>query len=384
MALTRHVADPSERSARRVLHVAQPTDAGVPHVIESLVRAQLDAGWRVAVACPGGTLGETMRGLGVEVLAWAAQREPDPRLLAGESSRLRRLIRDWRPDVVHLHSAKAGMVGRLVLRGRVPTVYTPHAWSWLAAQGRTRRAAIAWERLGSRWSVTCCVSEAERAQGRAVGITGDLRLVPNDVDVTGLRAGAPADRAQARKLLELDEDDLLVVCCARLAHQKGQDVLLRAWRSVSEAVPGAHLALVGSGPDEAALRAQADGLPHVRFLGHASRDVSVAWMVASDLVACPSRYEGMSLVPLEAGALGRVVVASDFEGVREGDWGRSRAVVPVEDSAALARALVDLLAAPTRRADAEAVAWACGDELARAPRAADRVLELYDELLGVR
>ncbi|MDR7363816.1 glycosyltransferase family 4 protein [Nocardioides marmoribigeumensis] len=230
--------------------------------------------------------------------------------------------------------------------------------------------------------MTCCVSESERAEGRAVGITGDLRLIPNDVEVGALRAGAPVDRAQARKLLEVDDDVQLVVCCARLAHQKGQDVLLRAWPAVVAAEPQARLVLVGGGPDEEALRRQARGVEHVRFLGDAPRETSVAWMVASDVVTCPSRYEGMSLVPIEAGALGRVVVASDVEGVREGGWGPARVVVPVEDADALAGALHQVLADPAARAEAEAVAWACGDDLAQQPRAADRVLELYAELLG--
>ncbi len=373
---------PSPPVGRRVLHVSQSTETGVPHVVDDYVRSQLRAGWEVAVACPGGTLAAMMRDLGVEVLDWPARREPDPRALPRETSALRRLVRAWEPDLVHLHSAKAGLAGRLVLRGRVPTVYTPHAWSWLAAEGRTRRAAQAWERLGARWSVTCCVSEAERAEGREVGITGDLRLIANDIDVAGLRAGAPADRAQARKLLEVPDETLLVVCCARLARQKGQDVLLRAWPAVTAAVPGARLVLVGSGPDEAALREQAADLAHVRFLGSTPRDTSVAWMAASDVVTCPSRYEGMSLVPLEAGALGRVVVASDFEGVREGGWGPARVVVPVEDAGALAGALVAVLTDSAAREEAESAAWAYGDALALQPRAADQVLELYDELLG--
>jgi glycosyltransferase involved in cell wall biosynthesis len=369
-------------SGRRVLHVSQATETGVPFVAEDYVRAQLQAGWEVAVACPGGTLASVMRGLGVEVLDWPSQREPDPRTIPREAAALRRVLRAWRPDLVHLHSAKAGLVGRLVLRGRVPTVYTPHAWSWLAAEGRTRRAAQAWERLGTRWSVTCCVSESERAEGREVGLRGDLRLIANDVDVAGLRAGAPADRTQARKLLEVADEDLVVVCCARLAHQKGQDVLLRAWPRVSAALPAARLVLVGSGPLEAALREQARGLEHVRFLGSASRETSVAWMTASDVVACPSRYEGMSLVPLEAGALGRVVVASDFEGVREGGWGGARVVVPVEDAEALADALVTTLEDTDQRSEVEAAAWRLGDELAGQPRAAVQVIRLYDELLG--
>src|SRR5689334_4836192 len=95
-----------DRGVRRVLHVSQSTETGVPFVVDDYVRTQLEAGFTVAVACPGGTLATMMRDLGVEVLPWEAVREPDPRVVPRETASLRRLVRDWDPDVVHLHSAK--------------------------------------------------------------------------------------------------------------------------------------------------------------------------------------------------------------------------------------------------------------------------------------
>ncbi|NEA48622.1 glycosyltransferase, partial [Streptomyces sp. SID10815] len=69
-----------------------------------------------------------------------------------------------RPDLVHAHSAKAGLAGRLAVRGRIPTVFQPHAWSFEAVGGATAALALRWERWGTRWAArTVCVSEAERA-----------------------------------------------------------------------------------------------------------------------------------------------------------------------------------------------------------------------------
>lgn len=381
-----HVRASTDRSAgrgraRRVLHVSQATETGVPFVVDDYVHAQLAAGWEVGVACPGGTLGTLMEAAGVEVLDWQATRQPAPHRLPRELAALRSAVQDYRPDVVHLHSAKAGLVGRMLLRGRLPTVYTPHAWSWLAVEGAQHQLAQRWERLATRWSVVCCVSESERDDGHRAGLRGDLRVIPNDIDVPALRAAAPADREAARARLGVADDAVLVVCCARMAPQKGHDTLLEAWRGVAASRADAELALVGDGPDEVAVRERARGVSGVRLLGALPREETLAWMTAADVVVCPSRYEGMSLVPLEAGALGRMVVATDFQGIREGDWGPSRVVVPVGDAAALSSALVDVLSDPEGRRQAEKVARTYADEIAEQPRGRTRLLHLYDELL---
>ena len=130
-----------------ILHVSQPVEAGVAQVVADLVRVQVEAGQQVTVACPPGHLQEMARAAGADVVTWSAARGPGvrtPRELAALSSVIRRV----RPGVVHLHSSQAGMVGRLVMRGRIPTVFSPHAWSWQPMSGAGRRAAVAWERRG--------------------------------------------------------------------------------------------------------------------------------------------------------------------------------------------------------------------------------------------
>jgi glycosyltransferase involved in cell wall biosynthesis len=246
-----------------------------------------------------------------------------------EVARLRRVLRAFDPDLVHLHSSKAGLAGRLALRGRVPTVFQPHAWSFAAVTGPVRAASLAWERLAVRWAdVVVCVSEAECADGRAAGVDARYAVVENGVD---LAAFAPSSRGEARAALGLRGDRAVVVCVGRLSRQKGQDVLLAAARGLD-----ADVWLVGEGPDEAALRAAAP--PNVSFAGR--RDDVAAWYAAADVVAVPSRWEGMALAALEALACGRPVVASDVTGMRASD------LVPADDAAALRTALAARLADP--------------------------------------
>ncbi|EST37222.1 hypothetical protein N566_14195, partial [Streptomycetaceae bacterium MP113-05] len=118
-----------------VLHVAQPVDGGVARVVVDLVRAQVRSGIKAVVACPPhGGLAAAAAAHGAEVHPWNAGREPDVRL-PGETAQAARLVRRTAPDLVHVHSAKAGLAVRLAVRGRTPTVFQPHAWSFEAVTG---------------------------------------------------------------------------------------------------------------------------------------------------------------------------------------------------------------------------------------------------------
>lgn len=329
----------------RVLHVSQPVHAGVAAVAVGLVRAQRELGWEASVACPGGWLADEARELGAVVHPWSAGRSPDAAVPV-ETWRLRRIIADATPDVVHLHSAKAGLAGRLALRGGLPTIYQPHAWSFEAVTGAVRGLSRRWERTAARWThQLICVSDDELCAGRAIGIRGAAVVIRNGVD-TG--RWLPRDRAAARQRLDLPPNRPLAVCVGRLTEQKGQDLLLSAWPRVCADVPGAMLALVGDGPRAVQWR---DRFPDAR--GDAVRWVGQAdpadWYAASDVVVLPSRWEGMALVPLEAMSSARPVVGFDVAGVRE-SVGDAGALVPPADLAGLAAALRLRLAEPERAA----------------------------------
>ncbi|MFG3287643.1 glycosyltransferase [Streptomyces sp. NPDC048179] len=356
----------------RVLHLTQPVEGGVARVVLDLAKAQLTAGLRVTVACPGGELAASARDLGAEVRPWQAERSPGTGL-RDEVRRLARLLDEVRPELLHAHSAKAGLAGRLAVRGRVPTVFQPHAWSFEAVGGATAALALRWERWGARWAhQVVCVSEAERATGVRAGVRAPYAVVPNGIDTERFTPGAsPHGRPGP-----------LVVCVGRLCRQKGQDLLLQAWPEVLRRVPDARLALVGDGPDQEALRRIAPA--SVEFPG-AVTDV-VPWYRAADLVVLPSRWEGMALAPLEAMACGRPVLVTDVDGARESlpTAHAAHCLVPSGRPGALAGAVAGLLLDPGLRAS-------LGERGRRhvlsthdVRRTAQAVAGLYRELLGGR
>jgi glycosyltransferase involved in cell wall biosynthesis len=324
-----------------VLHVSVPTSGGVATVATSYVRDQVERGWNVTVACPStGDLGYAAREAGATVRWWRA--DADDSTLPGAVARLNRIVNETRPDVVHLHSGKAGLAGRLVVRDRIPTVFQPHAWSFLASRsGVQGGASLRWERYAAHWTTELvCVSITEHQLGERLGVHAPTSVIPNGIDLSVYRPGGPRDRIHARKLLGL-EDLPTVLCVGALTVQKGQQDLLADWPQVRARVPEAQLVLVGDGPDRRALERLADGMEGVVFAG-ARTDVPL-WMAAAEVVVVPSRWEGMALVPLEAMACARSVVATDVNGAVDSVPSGAGAIVPRDDPGALTQALASRL-----------------------------------------
>jgi glycosyltransferase involved in cell wall biosynthesis len=334
----------TESVSPRVLHVSQPNAGGVAVYVGQAACDQRRRGWDVAVACPaGGDLPERCMAAGVPWLNWDAGRSPGPGVLR-EALRLRGIVRTFAPDVIHLHSAKAGLAGRLLRRpAGTPTMFQPHGWSWLAATGRQAAASRRWERFAARWSdALVCVGAGELAHGVDAGVQGPYRLVRNGVD---LRRFTPADdtaRLAARIRLGLPSGAPLAVCVGRVTRQKGQDVLVEAWPAVVERCPAALLAIVGAGGDPA--RARREAVPGVRFVP--AVDDPRDWLAAANVVALPSRWEGLPLIALEALAMGRPVVGSDIPGITEIVRPGLGALVPADDPGALAAQLAVRLQCP--------------------------------------
>lgn len=326
--------------ALSILHVTQPTEGGVGRQVLALITDQVERGFEVAVACPRrGELPERLAAAGIRHLPWTAERRPGPGV-AIETAALGRIARRSGADVFHLHSSKAGLAGRLVLRRRQPTLFQPHGWSFEAVNGVVRRAALAWERTAARWAdLVVCVSEGERLRGEESGVRARYRVIPNGVDLEAFAPATPEDRDAARARLGRPADERLAVCVGRLARAKGQDVLLDAWPRVRDRVPDASLVLVGTGPDEQSLRRRVTAGAELA----GARDDVLDWLAAADVVVQPSRWEAMSLALLEAMARGRSVVVTDVAGMPEILADVDGAVVPVEAPEPLAAAVAERL-----------------------------------------
>lgn len=221
-----------------------------------------------------------------------------------------RLFRRVRPDVVHLNSSKAGILGRIAARiARVPVcVFTAHGWAFNAAAGASGRVYGAADRLVARLA-TCivCVCDADRRAGLAAGTCKEDRsvVIHNAID-----PGAPPPRRDAAA------SPVEVVSVGRLAEQKDYGTLVAALALLP---PGAaRLRVLGDGPLRATLEAQVAALGltgAVELVGEVS-DVR-PHLERAEIFALTSRWEGLPLSVLEAMAAALPVVASRIDGIPE-------------------------------------------------------------------
>jgi len=190
------------------------------------------------------------------------------------------------------------------------------------------------------------VSEALRRDMIALGLPAD-RIA---VHYTGLDRARfkPMARAEARATiaaLGLPGTGPLLVSVGALTPRKGQNLAVHAL----EGLPGVHLALVGAGPEEPALRklvAESGLSDRVHFLGQVAHDVLPALLSAADAMVLPSASEGLANAWIEALACGTPLVISDVGGAREVVTGRDAGRLVARDPGAIGAAVRELLAAP--------------------------------------
>jgi glycosyltransferase involved in cell wall biosynthesis len=268
-----------------------------------------------------------------------------------------RLMRSFRPHVVHTHTSKAGALGRIAATlCRVPVVvhtYHGHVFDAYFSPLKTRFVVAAERVLARGASALVAVTARVRRDVLARGIGGDdqVVVVSLGLDLDPLVA-APARRGELRRELGLRPDVPLVGIVARLAPVKAHEVFLAAAKAMAPVRPDIVFLIVGDGERRAELEtaARASGLgDRVRFLGwRADLDRLYADL---DIVVLTSKNEGSPVALIEAMAAGRPVVSTRAGGVEDVVTdGETGVVVPIGDAPAVARAVVDLLEDPARAA----------------------------------
>jgi glycosyltransferase involved in cell wall biosynthesis len=316
----------------------------------------------------------------------------------GWAVRARALIKRRRPDLVHTTLFEADVAGRTAgwLTGRpvvsslVTVAYGPNQARQAGVRGwkleGARRLDSTTARMVSRFHSVA--GHVARTMGPRLRIPADrIDVIPRGRDPERLGRRTPDRRASVRASLGFGPAEPMVLAASRQEPQKGLDVLLEAFPRVLAEVPEARLLVAGrEGNATEALRALVDrrGLaPSVRFLG--GREDVADLMAACDVFVLPTRWEGLPGVILEAMALEAPIVASDLEAVREavGDEGRA-VLVPVDDPARLADAVVETLRRPAEAAARAGAARARFEDQFTIDRVADRMVGFYDRALGGR
>lgn len=336
----------------------------------------------VTVACaPGGPLVPRLRAEGIRVVEIPSLVHP-PHPLADLTTLLRlvRWMRRERFAIVHCHSTKAGLLGRLAARmaGVPEIVFTAHGWPFVGWwHPLVRRVVMLAERAAAYMSTAIiCVSDQDRRWALQMGIgTADkIFVIHNGVDPR-LWMPHPTDGRP-----EADGGGCRVVSVGRLTDLKDPVTLLRAWQRIPEPH---RLILVGDGHLRPHLEAMVrDGMSgRVTMLG--ARDDVPALLRAADIFVLASRWEGLPLAVLEAMMSRLPVVATTVGGVvEEVVDGETGLLVPPQNPEALASALARLLDDPALRRRMGEAGQARAREHFTEARMLKETAELYGRVLS--
>ncbi|MBK6411823.1 TIGR04063 family PEP-CTERM/XrtA system glycosyltransferase [Sphingopyxis sp.] len=331
----------------RILHVLDhslPTHSGYTFRTRALMKAQASKGWDVAGVTglrhpEPGPDGETVDGLTFyRTPPIAPARAPirEWREIGALAKRVEALARQWKPDVLHAHSPVLDGLAALRVGKRlgIPVIYEIRAfWEdasvgngtgregslryWLTRQLETHAAKSA--------DAVAVICEGLRGDLIARGIDADkITVSPNGVDLELFGDPPPRDNSLA-DTLGIAADDAVIGYIGSFYDYEGIDDLIAAMPALVAVQPRARLLLVGGGPMEAALKAQAAvscAAAQIHFVGRVPHHEVERYYSLIDILAYPRKKMRLTdlvtpLKPLEAMAQGKLVAASDVGGHRE-------------------------------------------------------------------
>ena len=265
------------------------------------------------------------------------------------------LIMKEKPDIVHTHSSKGGILGRLAAKiaGVPHIIHTPHGHVFYGHFGRFASRMFMWvEKIFSMFTdrmVALTDGEKDDYINLSVCLPEKLFKIHSGVDVKKFMH-TNGNRVEKRRSLGLDQNEAVIGFVGWLLPIKGPNYLLKAMDYVWQGHPEASLVLVGKGDMDVDLRAEAQRKNtngKVKFLGW-RKDIDEI-MPLFDMLVLPSLNEGMGRVLVEAMAAGKPVVASRVGGipdlVRHAETGY---LVPPADEQALANGIKKLLDDPDK------------------------------------
>ncbi len=351
----------------RVLHMLNSLAGngnGIVNAAVDIMSGQKELGLCVAVCSEGGDLVELLETHGITHFKSNQRRRPDQ--IPGAILRAKRIIREFKPDIVHCHMITGLLLARLV--GLFAS------FRLVAHLHNVHQRSSDLMRFADQ---VIAVSDAVARDMTQRGIPGDkLRVVRNGT-LGSFRASLHSHDRQVKL------EQPAVVTVAGMYHRKGISELLSAFEIVSLTVPHAHLYLVGEGPDRGEFERQAKRSPaatRIHFEGFSSSPG--LYLEQARVFVLASRRDSCPLVLPEAREHGCAVVATKVDGIPEMlDDGKAGLLVPPGDPPSLANAIQFLLENPDQLAQMQTAA-AANLESFTSLRMAREITALYEELLA--
>ncbi len=371
---------------RLLFFLTSSAHGGIEEHVLSLLQRLPREQFRFGLACPP-ELGQAMASdlcdlpvtvFPVRATSWAQWRE---------LWELHRVLRQFKPHIVHCHLFRATLVGApMAWIMRIPVILETYHGREAWRQGGALKGHFIIDRL-----VSCCVDHIIAVSGAASRFLTEhkhiparkITVIPNGRDLQAFQPGRRAGSA-VRKHFQIPASAPVLGVVGRLEAQKGHQYLLQAMPQICAAFPDTRLLVVGEGSLDTTLQDQAKDLglhANVTF-AQFQRDVP-AFLEAMDIVVLPSLHEGLPLTAIEASAMAKPVVATEVDGtpevIRDGTTG---VLVPPAAPEALADAVITLLQRPDLAFQYGAAAHAWVRQHFDLQRQVDETLRLYLKVLA--
>ena len=213
---------------------------------------------------------------------------------------VRKIVKEEKPDIVHMHSSKAGIIGRLAINNKkIKMFYTPHGYSFLKQDdSKIKRNFYKYaEKAAAMYKKDCTTiacSYGEYKEG--LKICKNCNYVSNGIDMKEM---------DSYKLEKNESNKIRICTVGRIDIQKNPEV----FNKIAEKFPNVEFVWIGDGSKKELLTS-----PNIKITGWKTREESLQEMVKYDIFLLPSIWEGLSMSLLEAMYLGKPCVVSNISG----------------------------------------------------------------------
>lgn len=290
------------------------------------------------------------------------------------------LIRKEKPDLLHTHTTKAGILGRVAgWITRTKTIHTPHGHLFYGYFGKGKEGLyVLLERVAARFCdriITISEDERRAYLQKGIGNAKKMITVYNGIDTRQF----PGDGTKVRAELGIAQGVPLVGFVGRLEEVKGPDRFVEAAKEVKANSPQAHFVMVGDGPMKDELMRMTQEIPGFRLVGY--REDIPDCIAAFDLLMIPSLNDGFNLAAVEAMASGKPVVATAVGGLPE-VVGKGGILVKPDDIKGLVQETIRLINAPDLRKKIGEKGGSRSETLFNWDVCLQKTLDIYHQVVG--
>lgn len=304
----------------KVLHITQAVIGGTLEYLKLFFSHIDKEKYEVELVCPSyGPMKDEISSMGIKVHVIEMNRKISIIDDYRAYRQLKKYIKESKPDIVHLHSSKAGVLGRLAAyKNKIPCVYNAHGWSFAMDVSKVKKNFYAFiERVMAKITYKIInISNFEQELAIRYKITSEERMqvIYNGIDLS--KYNEKFNKEKILNELKILNHPFIIGMVARLTKQKSPETFIKVAKEVSREVKNSYFIFVGDGElrDEIEELIAKEGLKD-RFLITGWTNEVGKYISIFDVGVLTSKWEGFGLALLEYMALGKPVIASKVGGI---------------------------------------------------------------------